>query len=436
MRSHPAARRRRDNTFVPSLEALESRWCPVVSASALRGTLTVLGDAAANSINLQDNANGTVVLRADGAAPRTFTGISRIVLDGRDGNDTIDYFFVNNPEETPESRVLQLGGGNGDDRLTVTISNPEVRTLLDVTVTGGAGNDTLGVQIGTAGALPSASPEIRLTVSGGIGNDTISAGLNNLDERSTVSATVNGDAGNDAVIFAYIIDTTPAPTLTPAAQSIRVNLGDGDDRANVTVNHPCQRSRFDVTINGNAGNDVLDFAAPVLRLDATGVASSDTFNLTLDGGAGLDRVSATFDRATLVGGARLNVTVLGGSGGDIVNVFVGNPEQVPAPTLGALAAGTAGSTAPPPRGQVNVMADAGSGDDQVTVEISDPEQRTMPRPDLGVTLMGRQGADALNLFLRNAEGADDPAQRTVLLLDGAAGNDALRLDFQGVVEAS
>src|SRR5262249_31345029 len=64
--------------FSPQLEALEDRSCPSCTATLVGTTLTILGDSAANTIDISDNGT-TISVVCDGGMAQPFDNVTDIV---------------------------------------------------------------------------------------------------------------------------------------------------------------------------------------------------------------------------------------------------------------------------------------------------------------------------------------------------------------------
>src|SRR5262245_39055684 len=98
------------------LDALEGRAVPACQLRVQGDTLFVLGDRAADVVDLVRNA-GEVRVTCGQDAPRTFTGILRVVADLGDGNDQLTASLyppvVPTDQPVPEFVVFaNLGGGH------------------------------------------------------------------------------------------------------------------------------------------------------------------------------------------------------------------------------------------------------------------------------------------------------------------------------------
>lgn len=256
-------------------------------------------------------------------------GNDNIVANG--ANDIIDALAGND----------RVNGGGGNDALLGNIGNDTLLgsagndTLLGNTgndiLTGGLGNDTLDGGAGIDRVVESGDTFIRLnntsltvgndsldslsgietvTLTGGAGNNSISA-----FEFTLGSVTLNGLGGNDQLRGGTRNDTLNGGTgndnLDGREGNDVLNGGDGDDR-----------------LEGEAGNDTLNGGAGIDQ-----VFETSDFNLTLTNdvlvGEGVDRLSSietAFLRSGSSSGSiidasqftRGSVDIDGGEGNDIL----------------------------------------------------------------------------------------------------------------------
>jgi Ca2+-binding RTX toxin-like protein len=309
-RSRPVSRPRRNQPYhgrlVPTCEPLDDRIMPAVtgSFSAAAGVLTVFGDAGNNTIVVSRDAAGRILVNGGAVAIQggtaTVANTRLIQVFGQDGNDTIALDETNGA--LPSANLF---GGAGDD-----------------TLTGGSGNDLLFGQAGNDTLLGKGGNDMLF---GGDGNDTLTGGTGN-DQ-------VFGQAGNDRMIW-NPGDGTDLNEGGDGNDTVEVNGGNASETFTATPNGT--RVRFDRTdpapfsidigtsenlvVNMNGGDDVFTGSNGLAPL----------ISLTVDGGAGNDRITGGDGNDRLIGGdgndvingGRGNDTVLMGAGDD---VFVWNP---------------------------------------------------------------------------------------------------------------
>src|SRR4029450_10690767 len=107
------------------------------------GVLTLVGDELANDIQIVDNGSDVAVL-VDGvaAANSPFSGVTRVVVRGAAGDDTVT-FSSRPPSALAE---VKLQGGSGNDTLTLdagTLDRLSPNATTNLTLIGGQGVDTL-----------------------------------------------------------------------------------------------------------------------------------------------------------------------------------------------------------------------------------------------------------------------------------------------------
>ena len=235
-----------------------------VTASFKNGTLTVSGDSLDNSITINRNAAGAILLNngavaVAGGTP-TVANTSLIQVSGQAGNDTITLDEANGA--LPRANVF---GGVGND-----------------TLTGGSGGDQLFGQGGDDTLLGRGGFDFLF---GGAANDTLTGG--DADDQ------VFGEGGNDRMIW-NPGDDTDLNEGGAASDTVEVNGGGSAEVFTTTANGT--RVRFD-------------------RLDpapfAIDIGTSEKLVLNANGGD--DSFSATGNLAALIA-----ITVDGGSGGDTI----------------------------------------------------------------------------------------------------------------------
>src|SRR5262245_36677884 len=266
-----------------AFETLGLRITPTVNAIFHGGVLTVNGD----------NADNTLVVSRDVAGKLLVNG-GAVLIKG--GTATV-----------ANTKLIEVFGQAGNDTITLDEANG---TLVRANLYGGASNDTLHGGSGNDQLLRQARDDTLLgkggsdLLFGSAGNDTLTGGAG--------SDQAFGEAGNDRMIW------------NPGDGSDLNEGGAGDDTSeqnggniseNFTATANGARVRFDrvdpapffvdigttehLVVNANGGDD--SFTA------GTGLAN--LIQITVDGGAGNDR---------LLGGDG-NDRLLGGDGNDFVD---------------------------------------------------------------------------------------------------------------------
>ncbi len=180
------------------LESLESRVCPSVSVSTIPiqggNELLIVGDNNANTIDITDQGDGHIdVVNGKGKILGSADGITLVKLEGKNGQDTVNYALANTLTNT-ERVVLDLG--KKADSATIDLSKGISGANLHLKVEGGAGADSIAVTLGSL----TASKE-HITLDGGDGADSISVTGSeaNVDATSLLALAITGGAGKDTL---------------------------------------------------------------------------------------------------------------------------------------------------------------------------------------------------------------------------------------------
>ncbi|WP_406695124.1 calcium-binding protein [Singulisphaera sp. Ch08] len=273
-------------------ELLDCRILPAVTAlfSVAQGVglLTVIGDAADNTIGVSRNAAGTILVNGGAVRIRggtaTIANTTQIQLFGLSGNDNLSLDEANG--NLPKANIF---GGAGND-----------------TITGGNGNDLLFGESGNDTLLGKGGNDLLF---GGADNDVLTGGAGT-DQAF-------GQAGNDRMIW-NPGDGSDVNEGGAGIDTVESNGGNGAENFTITANG--SRVRFDrvspapfsldigttenLVVNGNGGDDTI----------TAGNGLASLIHITEDGGTGND---------TLTGGDG-NDTLIGGDGNDLINGGRGN----------------------------------------------------------------------------------------------------------------
>jgi len=383
---------------------------PKANISGGAGNDTLIGGSSDDQLS-GDADNDTLLGKAGvdaiagGAGNDTINGGAGndLVLSGGDGDDT----FVWNPGDDSDvlegdagSDRLQVNGGNGSETFTIAPNGSRVRVdrinpapfTLDlggieaVELAGNGGDDTIS-------GSPGLATLIQLTVDGGAGNDTITGGDGN-------DMLLGGD-GNDLI--------------TPSRGNDVALMGDGDD---TFVWNPGDSND---TIEGQAGSDTMLFNGSNIS-ENIGISANggrvrffrDVANVTMDlddvervdfnalGGA--DTITVNDLSGTDLTRANINLAAAGGGDAQPDNVIVNGTNgddviQVAGDANGTAVLGLAG--------QVNITG-AEAANDRLTVNALAGDD---------VVEASGLAAGAIQLTADGGDGAD--------VLIGGAGNDTL-----------
>jgi Ca2+-binding RTX toxin-like protein len=285
--------------FLPSLEVLDDRIVPAVTATFTpgSGTLSVFGDNLDNNITISRNAAGNLLVNGGAVAilggTPSVANTALIQVFGQGGNDTITL-----NEASGALPRANLFGGAGNDVLT-----------------GGSGGDMLFGQAGNDTLLGKGGFDFLF---GGSENDSLTGG--DADDQ------VFGESGNDRMIW-NPGDDTDLNEGGAGTDTIEVNGGSGAEVFTVTANGT--RVRFDRLDPAPFSIDIGTSENLVLNMNGGNDSSSATGNLaalikiTVDGGTGDDTILGSNGNDCLKGGDG-NDFIDGQQGNDTVFMGAGN----------------------------------------------------------------------------------------------------------------
>ncbi len=301
-------------------------------------SFTVTGLPAQVSVNGSEGANDSLVINTLGGndtidASGLPAGVTRLTIDGGDGNDTItgsddadvliggagndiitggrgndiaflgdgDDKFIWNPGDGSDivegqagTDTLVFNGSNANENMDISANGSRVRLFRDV---GNVSMDLNGVE------------HIQLAAQGGA--DTIT--VNDLTGTNTNLVAINlaasGTATGDGLADQVITNATAGDDAIKIARNGSVITVDGL-AADVTISGVDGASDT-LTVNGLGGNDTIDASA----------LSAGHINLVLNGGDGNDMIIGSGGNDLVVGGRGNDVALLG-KGDD---TFVWNP---------------------------------------------------------------------------------------------------------------
>jgi len=290
-------RARRSVAARPAAEVLEDRTLLTVTTTFLQsaGELQVIADAG-ESIQIRSNAAATpgVEVLVDGVVDPSLPDVAAadvqtIIVRGGEKANVIDLSAVSSVQFTSLSRI-EIDGGDGNDTLIGTDDANLADSLAggdgDDTIQGLDGNDTIDAGHGND------------SVDGGSGDDSLVAGDGN--------DSVTGGDGGDTIIAGdgddLIDGATGDDTISGGDGADSLSGGDGND----SVDGGQGRD----TLIGNDGDDQLfgNSGADALYGDDSDTAVAGLGNDTLMGQGGND---------TLHGGGGADL-LDGGSGDDII----------------------------------------------------------------------------------------------------------------------
>jgi len=366
--------------------------------------------------------SGNDTLLGKGGFDFLFGGTENDVLTGGDADDQVfgesgnDRMIWNPGDDTDLNEggagidTVEVNGGNGDEIFTATANGTRVRfdrlnpapfsidigTSEKLTLNANGGNDSFSAT-GNLAAL------IQITVDGGTGNDTV-LGSNGADLLLGGDGDdfIDGQQGNDSANLGAGNDVFQ---WDPGDGNDIVEGGDGTDI--MLFNGSAGSEEFEASANGqrvrftrNLGNIVMDLN-DVERIDLNTLAGID--KTTINDLSGTDVVEINVNQAGTIGGSAGDgaadiVIVNGTNGNDIIDV-VGAGTSVSVLGLAARVNITNAEAA-----NDSLVIQALGGDDGVTAT-------TLPATVIKLTVDGGTGNDTIN----GSQGDD--------LIRGGDGND-------------
>jgi Ca2+-binding RTX toxin-like protein len=342
-----------------------------------------------------------------------FGGDDNDTLTGGDADDQVfgeggDDRMIWNPGDDTDlneggagTDTVEVNGGGGDEVFTTTANGARVRfdrinpapfsidigTSEKLVLNANGGNDSFSAT-GNLAAL------IQITVDGGAGNDTI-LGSNGADLLLGGDGDdfIDGQQGNDTVFMGANNDVFQ---WDPGDGSDIVEGQDGTDT--MLFNGSAGAEIFESSANGarvrftrNLGNIVMDLD-DVEVIDLNTLGSADT--LTVNDMSGTDLIELNADLAGTIGGAAgdgaADVIIVNGTNGDDIIDIVGSGSSVSVLGLSA---------------RVNILNSEGANDSLVINALGGEDGVTATTLPAGVikltidggagddTLLGSQGAD-------------------------------------------
>jgi hypothetical protein len=194
-------------------EHLEGRDCPAAQIFQFGGFLVVTGDAASNTIVVNDLGNGRLAIVADGKSSLR-TNVQTVVIATGGGDDTVSYNLFGaasaanvlavttgagndsisvNGTALSDSLTVGVNAGIGDDDISVNLSGVPVGAAVNLFLTGGSGNDSF--DLSAAGEVDGT---LNIRANGGGGVDTLSGDIDvGAGSTGTVAAILSGSFGDD-----------------------------------------------------------------------------------------------------------------------------------------------------------------------------------------------------------------------------------------------
>jgi Ca2+-binding RTX toxin-like protein len=356
--------------------------------------------------------SGNDTLLGKGGNDLLFGGDDNDTLTGGDGADQVfgqsgnDRMIWNPGDDTDLNEggdgtdTVEVNGGNGAERFTATANGTRVRfdrldpapftidigTAEKLTLNANGGDDTFTGSNGLA-------PLIQLTVDGGAGNDTLTGGDgNDLLLGGDGNDLVVGGRGNDTALLGAGDDTF---VWNPGDGSDVVEGQDGNDA--MTFNGANIAEKMDISANGTRVRFTRDVASIVMDLNSVESIAANTLGgadtLTVEDLSGTG-VTSVVDNQAAAGGVddgAADSVVVDGTGGDDVASVSGAGTQAQVAGLAAKVAVTGAGIGD------RLTVATGAGDDVLdgSAMTSGPLTMVLDGGDDDDVLLGGPGADIL-----------------------------------------
>ena len=358
------------------------------------------------------------------------------LLEGGDGNDTAEVNGGNGAESftitangtrvrldrispapfsldigTTENLVLHANGGND----VITAGNG-LASLINLTLDGGAGNDTIA---GGDGADTLLGGDGNDVVAGGRGNDVASLGAGDdtfVWNPGDGSDTVEGGSGFDTLQFN---GSNVGEKIDISANGGRVRLF--RDVGNVTMDlHGIEQidvaalgGADNITVNDLSGTGVKQVAIDLASPPGSGTGDGQPDTVTIEGTAGGNHITIANSGASIaVSGLAAQVTIDGAEGANdsIVIQALGGNDTINASALAA--------------GEIMLTIDGGDGNDTITGSQGDD---VLLGGDGDDNVIGGRGEDVALLGSGNDRFTWNPGDGSDIV-EGQAGVDILQFN--------
>ena len=423
----------------PSAAHIEADAIERVEVNAGDGADTLAGSIGLAALGVSagfSGGAGTDTLTGSDANDTLAGGADTDVLTGGDGDDTIQWNAGDGSDTVhggPGSDAAQFTGDATAETFTIAPDGSDVDVtgpsaakvdadaIERVSVTGGAGTDTITATTGLAALgieLNLAGGNDADTITGSDGDDTLNGGSGSDD--------VSGGDGDDRLVF------TPAPTATDAIEG-----GAGDDTLAVdpesgngiwTLQPDAGKislQRTNVTVRaGTIEHLVMSLGSGADSLTSSGeLAPLGLQSTTLNGDSGNDTIVGTDVADTIDGGAASD-TIDGGDGDDTLSPGSGSGTATDTVSGDAgddtvvINGDSGGETIAisPDATAVDIQRTAASPSTTAHVDADGLEALTVDGGDGADTITGTTGLAALDLDTTLAGGAQDD---TITGTDGA-----------------
>ena len=270
--------------------------------------VTVTGFENLDASSLAASARLRLIGSAGGESIRTGAGADTI--DGRGGADVIDAGAGDDVVTYRDAAGAALGGGSGNDTLTVGNATEAGVATLSLAMTDA--DQSVGDQVSLSGFenIDAGGSNVRLTVRNTLANSSVTGGTDNDSIDYAVGATLTAGLGDDTLVIRDSGLTSPVGGARLAAITVDLNAtsdqtsGTGEtaqvtgfnnlDASGITM--PSTGAATAVNVSGTSGGERIVTGAGRDTIDGKGGAD------TIDAGGGDDRVVLAAADASVIDG--------------------------------------------------------------------------------------------------------------------------------------
>jgi hypothetical protein len=193
--------------FRPQVEQLEARQLLSAGVHVSGTVLKIVGTSGRDTVLVQDdgsNGPGALTVTLNGATtPITASVITDVQINTFQERDVVVYKFTGTVK-VPRNVSIDLGDGNDVCfvQFLAGVANvgngPGGFTNINVTVNGGAGDDSIDVEVNRHARLDGAN--LNIVVNGGAGNDGITVDFGGI-ANGVITVQASGGAGRDHIVL-------------------------------------------------------------------------------------------------------------------------------------------------------------------------------------------------------------------------------------------
>jgi Ca2+-binding RTX toxin-like protein len=259
------------------------------------GADNLVVETIAGTTNIQGGAgNDTITVNLDTANPSTANGLTAVLnLDGQGGADLYVIWAFGNGNSL--INVHDTGAANdGADKLTLNGTPDNDQFLVRANFLAVLHDALAGGRFGSAERINyDASLDAGIELNGLVGDDNFAS-----DDNATTT-TLNGGIGKDTFQIGQVFQTDRLPPNVAAGDQVQTTL--------TTVGYLTNGASFELTANGDAGDDRFVVFRNLAKVTLKGGDDNDTFVVRAFALASTGQVDPNQQGTTVNGGADADV---------------------------------------------------------------------------------------------------------------------------------